>query len=86
MTEKFRLETIAKISKYAQGANGWTTEYSFKLVNRFLHGKSILEMGPAEGLMTKFLYDTGLNLTIVEASESFCLDLTKKYPNAQVQN
>jgi 2-polyprenyl-3-methyl-5-hydroxy-6-metoxy-1,4-benzoquinol methylase len=86
MSEKNRLETIAKISKYAQGANGWTTEYSFKLVNRFLRGKSILEMGPAEGLMTKFLYDTGLNLTIVEASENFCLDLAKKYPNAQVIN
>lgn len=86
MTEKLRLETIAKNSKYAQGANGWTTEYSFKLVKRFLHGNSILEMGPAEGLMTNFLYDTNKDLTIVEASEKFCKYLSRKYPNAHVNN
>jgi 2-polyprenyl-3-methyl-5-hydroxy-6-metoxy-1,4-benzoquinol methylase len=86
MNENKRLESIAEKSMYAFGANGWTTLYSFNLIKRHLVGSSILELGPAEGLMTKLLYGTGMNLTIVEASKKFCNDIEKSYKNVTVYN
>jgi 2-polyprenyl-3-methyl-5-hydroxy-6-metoxy-1,4-benzoquinol methylase len=84
--EEDRLNRIAAKSKYAYGANGWTTDYSFKVFERFISGSSILELGPAEGVMTKNLYKLDKNLTIVEASKEFCLSHEKNYPKAKVVN
>ena len=63
MKETERLNKIAENSKYAQGANGWTTDYSFRLFERFISGSSILELGPAEGVMTNHLYKLNKDLT-----------------------
>jgi 2-polyprenyl-3-methyl-5-hydroxy-6-metoxy-1,4-benzoquinol methylase len=79
-----RLSKIAANSHYATGANGWTTAYSFNLMSRFLRGKNILEMGPAEGVMTQKLSQLGMDLTVVEGSRSFCDLIQKDNPQARV--
>jgi len=84
--EMDRLASIASQSKYAQGANGWTTDYSFNLVKRFLRGKSILEMGPAEGVMTDHLATCGMDLTVVEGSGTFCKSIKERLPQVEVVN
>jgi len=84
MKETERLNKIAENSKYAQGANGWTTDYSFRLFERFISGSSILELGPAEGVMTNHLYKLNKDLTIVEASSEFCVRHKKKFPDAEI--
>ncbi len=86
MSELGRVEKIAGDSKYAQGANGWTTAYSFKLMQRFIKGKNLLEMGPAEGVMTELLHGLGLKLTVVEGAKAFADALKKRYPNANVHH
>jgi len=86
MNELDRISKIANDSKYAQGANGWTTAYSFKLISRFLKGDSILELGPAEGVMTEMLYATGKELQVVEGSKKFAEMLQLKFPNAMVKH
>ena len=83
-SELQRIAKIASDSKYAQGGNGWTTAYSFQVFSRFFSGDSILEMGPAEGVMTELLAKTGMDLSIVEGSNDFCLRLQKMYPQAHV--
>lgn len=57
--EKNRLENIAADSLYAKGVNTDTIRYSFQIASRYLVGsRSVLEMGPAEGVMTELLAQT----------------------------
>jgi 2-polyprenyl-3-methyl-5-hydroxy-6-metoxy-1,4-benzoquinol methylase len=47
---------------------------------------SILELGPAEGLMTKHLIEKDSSLYAIEGSEIFANNLQKNYPNITVIN
>lgn len=82
--EKDRLERISNVSLYAAGVNPETIRYSFKIANRYLVGDSLLELGPAEGVMTELLATTGKRLTIVEGSKLFCEDLRRRFPQTKV--
>jgi len=85
-TEHQHLERIASDSWYALGANACTIEHSFRIFSRYIRGGAILEMGPAEGLMTKHLAPLAENFTILEGSARFCEDLKKRFPQAEVVN
>lgn len=80
------LEQIAQNSLYAVGANRSTIEYSFKVFSRHIQGESILEMGPAEGVMTELLDTLNQKLTVVEGAETFCQSLRERFPHIQVIN
>jgi 2-polyprenyl-3-methyl-5-hydroxy-6-metoxy-1,4-benzoquinol methylase len=82
--ETLRLERIAGESLYAAGINAATIRYSFRVFERHLRGESILELGPAEGVMTELLARTGKSLTLVEGSQAFCTSLAQRFPEAQV--
>lgn len=82
--EKNHLERISNASLYAAGANSATIKYSFKIAGRYLIGDNLLEMGPAEGVMTELLATTGKRITMVEGSSLFCQDLRKRFPQANV--
>ncbi|MEO5772694.1 MAG: class I SAM-dependent methyltransferase [Sphingomicrobium sp.] len=86
ISEMQRLAGIASDSWYAQGANGWTTAYSFEVFQRFITAGPILELGPAEGVMTDSLASLGLPLTVVEGSEVFCRDIQRRHPAAKVHH
>jgi 2-polyprenyl-3-methyl-5-hydroxy-6-metoxy-1,4-benzoquinol methylase len=47
-------------------------------------GDSILELGPAEGVMTELLAGTGKQLTLVEGSNLFCESLQRRFPDANI--
>lgn len=82
--EKSRLEHIANNSLYDQGANAATIHYEFEVFRRFVLPGSILEMGPAEGLMTGHLVDLGQEVVCVDGSEFFSQRLKEKYPSIVV--
>ena len=82
--EKAHLERISQVSLYAAGANSATIRYSFQVAERYLVGDSLLEMGPAEGVMTELLATTGKRMTLVEGSGLFCEDLRSRFPKANV--
>lgn len=83
-TERARLESISNVSLYSAGVNSASTKYFFKIAERHMIGDSILEMGPAEGVMTELLAATGRKLTLVEGSGLFCDDLRRRFPDANV--
>ena len=60
-----KLENVAENSLYTTFTNSMTIEYSFEIFNRFLKPGSILELGPAEGLMTNYLKDIDHNIFFV---------------------
>jgi 2-polyprenyl-3-methyl-5-hydroxy-6-metoxy-1,4-benzoquinol methylase len=78
------LEKIANDSLYCAGVNRDTIEYSFEIFKRHIRGESILEIGPAEGVMTRFLAELGLKMTVVEGSTKFCEDLRAWNPEIEV--
>lgn len=77
--EKIRLNDIAGKSKYA-GVNAYTIKYSGTLFLKYMQKGNVLEMGPAEGLMTDILYPYFPDYTIVDGAEKFVNKLKKKYP------
>jgi len=83
-SELHRLEKIAGDSLYAAGVNSDTIRYSFRIFERHLRGASILEMGPAEGVMTELLAGTGKSLTVVEGSLAFCDSIAARLPAVDV--
>ena len=82
-TERARLERISGVSLYSAGVNSVSMKYAFKIAERHMVGDSILEMGPAEGVMTELLVATGKKLTLVEGSALFCDSLRRRFPQAQ---
>src|SRR3546814_428243 len=76
--ELAHLERISEKSLYAAGLNPATTRYSFRIAERYLTGSTLLELGPAEGVMTELLAGTGKHLTLVEGSGAFCEDLQRR--------
>lgn len=82
--EKSHLESIAAVSRYAQGANEYTIKYSFDIFRRYLQGKTLLEMGPAEGVMTDLLAELPFEMTVVEGSSLFCKALKQRHPKIEV--
>ena len=82
--EKESLERISRHSLYAAGAYVNSIDYCFKVFSRFIRGDSLLEMGPAEGLMTERLVRLGKRMTVVEGSETFCDSLRQRFPQVEV--
>ncbi len=79
-----RLAEIADDSWYSRGLNTSTVEYCAEVFARFWKGPRCLEMGPAEGVMTRALARVFPDLTLVEGAESFCASLRDRFPRAIV--
>ncbi len=85
--EAKRLESISDQSLYAAGPSSAMVRYSFAIAERHLRQGSLLEMGPAEGVMTDLLVASGrYALTVVEGSQRFCDDLRRRHPGIKVVN
>lgn len=85
--EKNKLESISIDSPYAVGLMPMTIRHCFNILRRYLKADSkILEMGPAEGVMTEYLIEFGSSLTLVEGATSFCDKLKSRFPQAVVNN
>lgn len=82
--EVSHLESIAADSWYAIGANPATIRYSHDIFARHFRDGSALELGPAEGVMTEYLARRFKDLTLVDGADTFCRELSRRYPNAQV--
>ena len=84
---KQKLEEVANNSLYTTMTNSRTISYSGDIAKRFIPDtKSVLEYGPAEGLMTSQLINLFDRYVIVEGSKKYCDELEKKFPSAIVHN
>lgn len=84
--EKRRLDNVAQRSLYTTMTNSMMIEYCSEVFRRHLRPGSILEMGPAEGLMTERLIGETDDFTVLEGSEAFCEQLRSRFEGATVQN
>lgn len=75
-------EHVASTFDYFEGVCAAAAEYSLGIVKRHLTGKKILEVGPADGHMTRGL--DSFDLTLVEPSETLSHKLRQNFPQARV--
>jgi 2-polyprenyl-3-methyl-5-hydroxy-6-metoxy-1,4-benzoquinol methylase len=83
---KQKLEDVANTSLYTTFTNSKTIDYSFEIFSRFIKKGSVLELGPAEGLMTEKLISIDSNLTVIEGSRVFADLLSGHYPSITIVN
>jgi len=76
--------SISENSLYAAGIMPIAMRYCFKVLRRYLPAGSVLEMGPAEGVMTDLIDSTGLPTTVIGGSPLFCQRLRERFPNTKV--
>lgn len=82
--ELAKLEAISRKSLYSCGVMSHAIQYCFRILQRYLQGSRVLELGPAEGVMTELLSGADKHLTVVEGSSVFCETLRKRFPNIEV--
>jgi 2-polyprenyl-3-methyl-5-hydroxy-6-metoxy-1,4-benzoquinol methylase len=78
------LQRISEVSRYSAGVMPTAIRYCHRLVERYGRGRRLLEMGPAEGVMTELLATSDLDLTVVEGSALFCDSLRRRFPTVKV--
>lgn len=80
--EKQRVENCAKSGNYARGVMAYTTAYCGEIFRRYMvPGGRVLELGPAEGIMTNLLYPFFNDYTVVDGATFFVDELKKRYPD-----
>jgi len=84
MSEIDQLEKISESFGYSEGVMASSTKYCCTILQRHLRGENILELGPAEGLMTGMLLKTGRIITVVEGSLKYCNSIKERFPQVNV--
>ena len=83
--ERENLNLISNVG-HSIGVNAEMVAYTYKVLCRHMSGESVLELGPAEGVMTELLVNSGRKVTIVEGAESFCKSIGKRFPTVKIHN
>ncbi len=86
MAEVDRLQQISQQSLYSQGVMVTAIRHCHAVLRRWLRGGSVLELGPAEGVMTERLVNDTDDLTVVEGSALFCEQLRARFPQVAVHH
>ncbi len=93
MSIKRKIALLDKVAVYhsSTGKKGFTygwkgmyelyKKYRFTSIKKFLHGKSVLEIGPAEGDMTNRLLGHFDKVGVLEGSGKFSEKLSKRFGN-----
>lgn len=81
-----KLNEVAENSLYTTFTNSATIRYSFEILRRFIKSGTILELGPAEGLMTAQLINFDPSLHVIEGSEVFAKSLKDKFSQINIHN
>ncbi len=81
--EKARIEKSAVEAHYNDGYMGYATQYSCEIMKRYMIPGSVLEMGPAEGVMTDLLCDDFEDYTIVEGAQKFVDFIKSRHPKVK---
>lgn len=80
------LQRISLVSRYSAGVMPAAISYCHRILKRHLRGTSVLEMGPAEGVMTELLVASDLDVAVVEGSALFCDSLRRRFPTLHVHH
>jgi 2-polyprenyl-3-methyl-5-hydroxy-6-metoxy-1,4-benzoquinol methylase len=86
MSSLDELQRIAHSFGYSHGIMKASIAKCFEVLGRHIVGTDILELGPAEGVMTEMLVESGLSISVVEGSKSFCDGIRQRLPSVKVNH
>lgn len=80
--EQQRVTEISRTANYAAGISYHTIRYCGEIFMRHMRPGSVLELGPAEGVMTDVLFPhfSG-DYTVVDGADFFVEALRQRYPD-----
>lgn len=81
--EKQRVIEHSSIASYAAGVMQKATAYCCNVFRRYMRLGSVLELGPAEGIMTDLLSQYYMDYTVVDGADFFVKDILKRHPNIE---
>lgn len=79
-------KTIEDVSTWYK-TEGWYKQLLFegyRVIKPYLTGKTLLEIGPADGVMTKLLHRHFTAMTLLEPAHIYVQYLQKQFPDAKV--
>ncbi len=79
-SELERVVEHSSISHYSEGVMHKATEYCGEIFRRHLRQGSVLELGPAQGVMTDLIYPYFPDYTVVDGADFFIKHLREKFP------
>lgn len=79
--ETIRVRKCAREAHYYFGVMKYTTEYCGEIFLKHMLPGGVLELGPAEGVMTDILYPYYADYTVVDGADFFIDDLKMRYPD-----
>ena len=80
------LNDIALNNNHLITPNLASQKFFIERIKHFINEKNVLEMGPADGIMTEKLDPLCECLTLLEGSSVFCNQLRNKFPNIKIIN
>ncbi len=79
--ERKRVTEIARSAGYSEGVMYHTTRYCGEIFMRYMNSGSVLELGPAEGLMTDVLFPKfSDDYTVVDGADFFVESAKERHP------
>lgn len=86
MSEEDKINQISAVSLYSAGVMPVAIDYCFSILQRHVNGGTLLELGPAEGVMTKKFVEIDFDVSVVEGSSLFCQNIKEEFPSVRVYN
>lgn len=83
MLEKERVRKISESAEYGKGVMTAATEYCGQIFRRYMKVGSVLELGPAEGIMTDILIPYFDDYTIVDGADFFVSKIRERHPKIE---
>lgn len=84
MLEKDRVRIISEKAEYGKGVMKEATEYCGQIFRRYMKwGGAVLELGPAEGIMTDSLIPYFDDYTVVDGAEFFVDLIKRRHPKIE---
>lgn len=82
--EMGNLDWISENAPHTEGVMVSATEYCWSIFRRYIQGPDVLELGPAEGVMTELMVREGFVVTCVEGSPRASHALESRLPSVEV--
>lgn len=82
-TEYNRLDALGLKSPYALGVMKKVTKYSSTILKSYLK-EPVLEVGPADGIVTEEIIRAGFSPVLLEGSKPLCQSLLRQFPGTEV--
>ena len=85
MDECKRLDEVANWYSSRVGFDSRLIEYGFRTLSPFFRGRNCLELGPADGQMTRLLVEVFDNVTAVDGAQRYCEILQQRVASPKLK-